>query len=69
MSPSAGNYYDLDEIGSDIWERLAEPVRVSDLCQALAAAYDGEPLQIERDVLALLDDLAQQQLIVIQPQV
>ncbi|HTE44953.1 MAG TPA: PqqD family peptide modification chaperone [Gemmatimonadaceae bacterium] len=63
MSAEAGNYYDLDEVGSDIWDRLAQPVLVSDLCESLVASYDGTPDQIKRDVLVLLGELAAQELI------
>jgi hypothetical protein len=63
MSASAGNYYDLDEIGTDVWQRLSEPVRVGDLCDQLVVEYDGERDQIERDVLTLLRELAAHALI------
>lgn len=57
MSVERGNYYGLDEIGSDIWRRLEQPLRVADLVTALAADYDGEVAVIERDVLDLLTKL------------
>jgi hypothetical protein len=63
MSASAGNYYDLDEIGSDVWTRLAQPIRVGDLCATLATEYEGDRAVVERDVLALLSDLAAHNLI------
>ncbi len=57
MSLERGNYYGLDEIGSDIWRRLEQPIRVADLVTALTADYDGDPAMIERDVLDLLTRL------------
>ncbi|HTS93211.1 MAG TPA: PqqD family peptide modification chaperone [Stellaceae bacterium] len=58
LSVERGSYFGLDDIGSDIWERLASPIRVDALCDALAAEYDADRATIERDVLALLDKLA-----------
>jgi len=54
MSVARGAYYGLDDTGSDIWRRLEQPVRVSDLCAALCHAYDGDPEKVEADVLAFL---------------
>lgn len=60
MSVEHGKYYGLDDIGSDIWRRLEQPLRIADLVAALSADYDGEATVIERDVLELfarlLDD-------------
>lgn len=57
MSVESGRYYGLDAIGSDIWMRLAAPLRVDALSAALEADYDAEAGIIARDVLVLLDDL------------
>jgi hypothetical protein len=57
LSVERGSYFGLDDIGSDIWERLASPIRVDALCDALAARYDADRAIIERDVLALLEKL------------
>ena len=57
LSVERGSYFGLDDIGSDIWERLANPIRVDALCDALAAEYDADRAMIERDVLALLGKL------------
>ena len=63
MSIERGNYYGLDSIGSDIWHRLEQPVRVSDLVAALATDYDGDASVIECDVLALLTKLLENGLV------
>ena len=63
MSVERGKYYDLDPISSDIWRRLAHPIAVSALCAELAARYAGAPETIERDVLQLLRQFAEQRLI------
>jgi hypothetical protein len=63
LSVERGSYYGLDEIGSEIWEKLSSPVRVDTLCDLLAVNYDAERGTIERDVLALLERLAAEGLV------
>lgn len=63
LSVERGSYYGLDEIGSEIWQKLENPVRVDSLCEVLTTKYDGERGTIERDVLALLEQLASEGLI------
>jgi len=67
MSAEAGRYYGLDDIGSDIWRRLQTPVRIDDLCTALAADYAADPKVVEVDVLALLEKLHRDNLIDVTP--
>lgn len=63
MSVEQGVYYGLDDIGSDVWNRLAEPVTVASLLTGLQARYDGDAAIIERDVMVLLADMAAKDLI------
>lgn len=67
MSIEQGSYYSLDTIGTDIWKRLDGQITVSDLCSALIEEYEADPDTIRRDVLALLQQLAAEGLIEIQP--
>lgn len=63
MSLANGRYYGLDAVGSDVWRRLATPICVRDVCTELAKYYDGEAVQIEHDVLALLVQLRDEGLV------
>ena len=63
MSIEEGSYFCLNETGSEIWNRIAEPVSVATLCQTLADIFDGPPQEMEADVLALLGELADKGLI------
>ncbi len=54
MSVDQDLFCGLDDIGSDIWRRLAQPVKIADLCDALAADYRGDREQMALDVLELL---------------
>jgi hypothetical protein len=57
LSVERGTYYGLDEIGTEIWQRLESPMRIDMLCEELAAKYAADRQTIERDVLALLESL------------
>ncbi len=63
MSLARSRCYGLGEMGSEIWSRLASPVRVSDLISQLNQQYEAPPGVIERDVLQLLSQLAEEGLI------
>lgn len=63
LSIERGSYYGLDDIGSEIWQLLEAPIAVSAVCDALAEKYDASRAVIERDVLALLEQLAAEGLI------
>jgi hypothetical protein len=63
MSVEQGQYYGFDDIATEIWRRIEQPIVVRELCASLATAYDGDPVAIERDVLTLLDQLSEQNLV------
>lgn len=66
MSIEKGNYYGLDTIATEIWHRVEHPIVVEDLCAQLADEYDAGMETIEKDVLALLAQFAQEGFIEIQ---
>jgi Coenzyme PQQ synthesis protein D (PqqD) len=63
LSVERGSYYGLDDIGSEIWHQMENPVRVDVLSENLSAKYDADRNTIERDVLALLENLIAEGLI------
>ena len=58
-----GSYYSLDEVGAFIWNLVQEPLQVSDIRDAILEEYEVEHARCESDLLALLEDLAANQLI------
>ncbi len=58
-----GVYYGLDEVGARIWEMIQEPRPASEVRDALIEEYDVEPERCERDLLALLQRLAEERLV------
>lgn len=63
MSLRTGMYYGLDEVGARVWELVREPRLVSDIRDVIAGEYEVDRDRCERDILALLRELAAQGLI------
>ena len=58
-----GIYYSLDAVGARVWQQLQEPVAVHELRDLILEEYEVEAERCERDLLALLGDLAAAKLI------
>lgn len=59
----SGSYYGLDQVGSLVWDLLQQPQQVGAIRDAILAEYDVEVAQCQQDLLALLEVLADKQLI------
>ena len=59
----SGEYYDLDAVGARIWDLLQEPRTVQALLEVLLQEYDVDSERCERDLLAVLQELADEGLI------
>jgi hypothetical protein len=57
LSMQSAMYYGLDEVGSLIWELVRDPIRVSEISEAIAREFDVERLQCEADVIGFLREL------------
>lgn len=53
-----GIYYGLDPVGAFAWALLERPRTVAELRDAVAAEFDVDAPTAERDLLALLDEMA-----------
>ena len=56
-------FYGLNQVGSRIWELLAQPVSVEELCDALVAQFDVDVETCRADTLALLRELYAEKMI------
>jgi hypothetical protein len=63
LDVAAGAYYGFSELGCEVWNRIAAPTNVGDLCAALAAEFDADIETITRDVLDFLSQLDEYRLI------
>jgi hypothetical protein len=63
LSIERGTCYGMNRVGSRIWNLLEKPIRISDLCAMLVAAYRVDPDVCEQQVLDLLEELRAEGLI------
>lgn len=63
-----GHYFGVGRTARRIWELIETPVTVSALCDQLAEEFNGEREQIERDVIAFLQDLESEGLVSVNSQ-
>lgn len=54
MDIESAQYFEADEIGTDILRRLDSATRVAELCASLAADYDGSEGTIRADTIVFL---------------
>ena len=60
-----GNYFSLNEVGAVIWEELSQPRNFAELCSRVLAEYDIDEETCHKDVLALLERLDAEKMIVL----
>ncbi|MBN2682139.1 MAG: lasso peptide biosynthesis PqqD family chaperone [Bacteroidales bacterium] len=65
MSVENGEYYGLNEIGSAIWERISDEIKVDDLVVQLMEEYDVERAECEADTIEFLEEMAEKKLVVV----
>ncbi|MFC4320700.1 lasso peptide biosynthesis PqqD family chaperone [Litchfieldia salsa] len=63
LSVSKGKYYNLGDIGGEIWDLIADPIPVSDVIEKLMTVYQVEVHVCEEQVLSFLDHLSHEGLI------
>ena len=54
---AGGAYFGLDEVGGRIWDLMRQGRSLSQICDAIVAEFEVTPGIVERDVLALAEDL------------
>jgi hypothetical protein len=54
----SGMYYGLNEVGASIWQCISEPKIVGEVYEALLEEYEVEPERLEKDLMEVLQQLA-----------
>ena len=67
LNLKTGIYFGLNEVGAWIWRLIQTPRTVGEIRAALLAEFEVEPEDCQRDLQALLQELAQNQLIEMTP--
>nr|WP_242489060.1 lasso peptide biosynthesis PqqD family chaperone [Peribacillus sp. TH14] len=63
LSVHKGKYYNLGELGGEIWELMKEPITIHDLVTTLQSQYDVTQTECEEQVTAFLSQLLEQDLV------
>ena len=67
MSIETGNYVSLSRVGARIWELIAQPIALPDLCDRLTRDFDVAPDLCRAEVEAFLQDLAEHRAVRLSP--
>lgn len=63
LNTETGKYYGLDEVGTRMWDLLAEHGQVEPAYRALLDEYDVTEGQLQQDLLDLVDKLVSEGLL------
>jgi hypothetical protein len=63
LNPGSGGHYGLDQVGSRLWELLAELGSLRAVFERMAEEYDVKAEDLRRDMLTLVQELADKGLI------
>ena len=66
MSIGTGTYYSFAGVGDQIWSLMEEPTTIEDICRELGKKYEVEPSTCEQEVLAFVQHLISEQIVVVQ---
>jgi acetylornithine/succinyldiaminopimelate/putrescine aminotransferase len=63
LSIKNGKYYNLGELGGEVWELMKDPISVQELVTTLHSLYDVDRSKCEEQVTEFLNQLMQEDLI------
>jgi hypothetical protein len=63
LSVGAGSYFDFNQIGTEIWNMLAEPCSVSEIFHRLSQRHQVDAETLSRDVTPFLQILIDERLL------
>ena len=60
MDLTTGNYININQVGTVIWEQIQQPQKVADICQFLLERFEVEQKKCERDTMDYLERMSEQ---------
>lgn len=63
LALNSGQYYGLEDVGARIWEIIQKPKTVKEIRDSILNDYAVEPGRCERDLLAVLQEMADEGLV------
>jgi hypothetical protein len=58
-----GVYYGLNLVAARVWDMIQDPIRATEIRDALLQAFDVQKSRCEQELMALLDELSARRLI------
>ena len=65
LDTASGRYFGLEAVGARVWTLLRNPTTLSAMIRTIMSEFDVDEVTCERDLRALLDDLAARGLVVV----
>jgi Coenzyme PQQ synthesis protein D (PqqD) len=65
MNHQTGVYHGVQGVSAFVWNLLAQPISVQNICDRVIAEYNVDPPRAQADVLNLLNQLLQEGLVVL----
>jgi hypothetical protein len=65
LQVEADRYYNLNELGTEVWQLIQQPVTVAEIVGRITATHDVDAARCEADIVALLQDMARARLITV----
>ncbi|MFF2588527.1 lasso peptide biosynthesis PqqD family chaperone [Peribacillus butanolivorans] len=66
LSVQKGKYYNLGELGGEIWDLMKEPITIRELVTTLQSQYDVAQTECEEQVTDFINQLLEQGLVKIE---
>ncbi|MEP9406911.1 lasso peptide biosynthesis PqqD family chaperone [Peribacillus frigoritolerans] len=63
LSVANGKYYNLGELGGEIWELMKEPITIQELVTTLQSQYNVDQIDCQSHVTGFLSQLLEQGLV------
>lgn len=63
LSVSNSKYYGMDDIGTEIWNKLDKATKVEDIVEQILAEYDIQKTKLENDIIEYLKELSKNNII------
>lgn len=63
LNVESGQYYALDEVSGRVWDLCDGSREVSKVVEAICADFDAPAEMVREDVLAFLDEMAEEKLV------
>jgi len=61
----ADRYYNLNELGAEVWQLIQQPLMVAEIVERITATHEVDPARCEADIVALLQDMSRAGLITV----